>query len=207
VELAILAVLAFGTVADAQTPVPIAERTTTRYGRTTRVSLFSNHVAVVTIRSETEDFYHRATLDFDEYMVYLQAIQRSVETLSDEPVTSDVTSGDSTTTLVIHVGLPSPRTLHYSPLASLNLSAGKIAGIMDDIETRVLATLPGEDTLRRWDPVIGQCVVLRHGGEACVAAVAEDGTIVLVQDESGVTITVASENRAEVIASVLETEP
>jgi hypothetical protein len=193
--------------ATAQTPTPVVERITDHFGRTTRVSLFSNHVVIVAIRSDTEDFIHQATLSFDEYMVYLQALEQCARELGNEPVTSDVQSRDSTTELILHVGPDAPRIIKYSPLASLKLPAGKIASMMDDIQIRALAALPGELEIKQWAPEIGDCVELRRGGEACVTAVGDEGTIVLTQKDSSVSFTIAEENRVEVVLRVIEPEP
>jgi hypothetical protein len=204
-RLSIFAVLSVAlSAAWAQAPTPVVERITTQFGRTTRVTLFSNHVVVVAIRSDSESFFHRATLSFDEYMVYLQAMERYAREIGAEPVTSDVESRDATTELILHVGPDAPRVLRYSPLASLDLSAGKIASMVDDIQTRALAALPGEYEIEQWQPAVGDRVELRQGGEAHVAAIGEDGAIVLVQEDSSVSYTVARENRAEVILEVLE---
>jgi hypothetical protein len=193
--------------AAAQAPVPVAERITTQYGRTTRVSLFSNHVVVVTINSENDRFLHRAKLEFDEYMVYLQVLQRFAGEIGRQPVSSDVESRDSVTTLILHVGPDAPKIFTYSPMASLDLSLGKIAILMDDIETRALAAPSGEYELRHWQPELGDCVALRQGGRACVTEIGEDDTIVLTEPDSGMTYTVAKDNRAEVILEVLGRSP
>ncbi len=205
--LAALLVAALAGSAGAQAPLPIVERATTRLDRTIRVALFSNQVAVVTIRSESEDFFHRTTLDSSEYMVYLQAIEGFAEGLGSEPVISDVSSGDDTIVLTVYVGSPAPRVLEYSPVSSLSLPAAKLAAIADDIQARVLAAPPGEAELRRWRPAVGDCVELRHGGEACVTVVADDGTVVLVDAETSIAITIAPEARAQIISAVLGAEP
>jgi len=193
--------------AQAQAPTPVVERITTQFGRTTRVTLFSNHVVVVAVRSESEDFVHQATLDYDEHMVYVQAMEAAAREIGNEPVTSDVESRDSTTELILHVGPDAPRILNYSPLASLRLPAGRIASMMDDLQTRALSALPGEFEIKQWQPVVGDRVELRQGGEAFVTAVDDDGTIVLMQRESSVSSTVAMENRAEVILKIGERTP
>ncbi|MCU0304339.1 MAG: hypothetical protein MUC56_09820 [Thermoanaerobaculales bacterium] len=197
--IAAASVVAGGLVAAAQAPTAVAERTSVYLGRTTRVSLYSNHVVVVSIRSETDDFVHRTTLDYDEYMVYLQALDRLAAEIGDQPVSSDVSSRDAESRLTLHIGPGAPRTFSYSPLAALDLALGKIAALMDDLETRALATPAGEHELRAWSPAIGECVGLRHGGEACVTAVSDDGTIELTVEETGLAITVPVESRVEVI--------
>lgn len=193
--------------AAAQAPVPVAERVATHLGRTTRVSLFSNHVVVVSIRSDSEDYVHRATLELDEYMVYLQTLNRAIGEVGDTPVGSDVESRDSVTVLTVYLGPDAPRVFRYSPLSSLNLAVGKIASAMDDLENRALEALPGEYEIRQWQPEIGDCVELRQGGEACVTAISEDGSIVLMRDDIVMTYTVAMENRAEVILKIIESAP
>lgn len=193
--------------AAAQAPVPVAERVATHLGRTTRVSLFSNHVVVVSIRSDSENYVHRATLELDEYMVYLQTLNRAIGEVGDTPVGSDVESRDSVTVLTVYLGPDAPRVFRYSPLSSLNLAVGKIASAMDDLENRALEALPGEYEIRQWQPEIGDCVELRQGGEACVTAISEDGSIVLMRDDIVMTYNVARENRAEVILKIIEPAP
>jgi hypothetical protein len=204
--IAVLAMLA-AVSAAAQAPVPVAERVSTHFGRTTRVSLFSNHVVVVSIRSDSEDYVHRTTLNLDEYMVYLQTLNRAIAEVGETPVGSDVESRDSVTVLTVHLGPDAPRVFRYSPLSSLNLAVGKIAAAMDDLENRALEALPGEYEIQQWQPEIGECVELRQGGEACITAISEDGTIVLMRDDIVMTYTVAPENRAEVILKIVEPAP
>jgi hypothetical protein len=192
---------------ESRVPAPIAERTATHFGRSTRVSLFSNRVVAVSIHSETESYLHRATLEYDEYMVYLQAIHSAASSIGNQPVGSDVESRDSVTELVVYVGPDAPRSFRYSPLASLHLAVDKIDGVMDDLQNRALDTFPGEYEIRSWQPTIGDCVELRQGGEACVIEVGEDETIVLRREDVAMTYTVAKENRAEVILRLIATTP
>ncbi len=193
--------------ASAQAPLPVVERITEHRGRITRVTLFSNHVVIVSIRSDTENFVHQATLNFDEYMIYLQALQDCARSIGDEPITSNVESLDSRTRLILHVGPDAPRILEYSPLASLDRSAARIASIIDDIENRAMAALPGEFEISRWEPALGERVELRQGGEAHVTAIGDDGTIVLSQVDGPVSYTVAKDNRVDIVLRVIEPAP
>ncbi|HSN55902.1 MAG TPA: hypothetical protein VLT32_14605, partial [Candidatus Sulfomarinibacteraceae bacterium] len=185
--------------AAAQAPVPVVERIATDMGRTTRVSLFSNRVAVVSVHSEHDNFIRQAVLAEDEYMVYLQALDRLAGEIDDEPVSSDVASRGSRTSLTLHVGPGAPRTLAYSPLAVLDLALGKVAAVMDDIQVRVLATRPGEDAVRQWQPEVGDVVTLIHGTAARVVEIVGDGTLLLAEEETGLMLSVAPEDRASVI--------
>lgn len=193
--------------AMAQAPVPVVERITDHRGRVTRVTLFSNHVVIVSIRSDTEDFIHMATLNFDEHMVYLQALEECANKIGQEPVTSDVESRDSSTRLILHIGRDAPRILEYSPLSSLNLPAARIASIVDDIENRAMAALPGEFEIKQWEPRLGDRVELRQGGEASVTAIGEDGSIVLSQIDGPVSYTVTRDNRVDIVLRVIEPVP
>ncbi len=58
-------------------------------------------------------------------------------------------------------------------------SAARIASMIDDIENRAMAALPGEFEIKQWEPALGDRVELRQGGEAYVTAIGDDGTIVL----------------------------
>jgi hypothetical protein len=201
-----LSVFAVGAalIAGAQAPTPVVERSTTHFGRMTRVSLFSNQVVVVAIHSETEDFNHNAFLDADEYMLYLQTLEEAAGTIGDHPVTSDVESRDSISTLALHVGPGAPQLFRYSPLASLDLSLSRISAVVDDLQTRALNTLPGEHEIKQWQPKVGDCVELRQGGEACVSRVEEDGTIELRRDDVIMTYTVTPDDRSFMILNVIE---
>lgn len=193
--------------ATAQTPVPVAERLTNHLGRTTRVSLFSNHVVVVSINSDTEDFVHQTTLDFDEYMVYLQALNQAAAEIGVEPIGSHVESRESMTALVLHVGPDAPMLFRYSPLSSLSLPLSTISSVMDDVQSRALAALPGEFEIKQWNPEIGDCVELRQGGRACVTVVSKDESIVLRREDIAMTYTVTKANRAEIILNIIERTP
>ncbi len=193
--------------ATAQAPMPVVERITDHRGRITRVTLFSNHVVIVSIRSDDDNFIHQATLNFDEYMVYLQAFEKCAREIGNEPVTSDVESRDSSTKVVLHVGPDPPRIIEYSPLASLDLPTGKIASMIDDIQNRALAALPGEFEINQWRPAIGDRVELRQGGQASVTAIDDDGTILLSQVDGPVSYTVAKDSRVNVVLRVIEPAP
>ncbi|MEE4273293.1 MAG: hypothetical protein V2I67_16585 [Thermoanaerobaculales bacterium] len=189
-----------------QAPTAVAEKITTHIETTTRVSLFSNRLVVVSVRSETDDFIHRAEIEPDEYMVYLQTLEDAAETLSNNPVSSDVESDASSTTLIVNVGPDAPMTFTFSPLATLDLSLGKIVMVMEDIRIQALEVLPGEIELAHWQPEIGDCVELRQGGRACVIFLEEDETVVLRREDIAMTYMVAPEDRAGIILKLVEPE-
>ena len=205
----LLAILAAGLVSADQPVVPTAvvEKITTHLDTTTRVSLFSNRLVVVSVRSETDDFNHRAEIEPDEYMVYLQTLEEAAETIGNDPVSSDVESEANSTTLIVNLGPDAPLSFTYSPLATLNLSLGKIATVMEDIRIQALEVLPGEIELSHWQPAVGDCVELRQGGRACVIFVEDDESIVLRREDVAITYTVAPQDRADIILRLVEPEP
>lgn len=204
--LLIVATVGFTFAAETQIPTPVAEKITTRLGTTTRVSLFSNRLVVVSVRSDTDNFVHRAEIEPDDYMVYLQTLESAAETISNDPVSSGVESEASTTTLNLHVGPDAPVSFTYSPLASLDLSLGRIASVMEDIRIQALEALPGEIELSHWEPKIGDCVELRTGGRACVILVKDDDTVILRREDIVITYTVTEDERADVILKLIEPE-
>lgn len=204
--LVVLATVGVAINAGGQTPIPVAEKITTHLGRTTRVSLFSNRQVVVSVHSESDRFVHRTELDPDAYMVYLQSLENAARSVGRDPVSSDVESRDSTTTIVLYVGPHAPTRFTYSPLASLDLPLGRIAAIMDDLRDQALDALPGELELSRWEPAVGDCVELRLGGVACVTAIEEDGSMILEREDVAVTYSVPKEERAQIILKLVRSD-
>ena len=79
--------------------------------------------------------------------------------------------------------------------------------MVDDIENRAMAILPGEFEIKQWEPALGDRVELRQGGEAYVTAISKDGTIVLSQIDGPVSYTVPTDNRVNVVLKVIEPAP
>lgn len=207
----VLAALLSVTAAFAQDPPtipsPVVERWLTTDGTVTRMSLFDNRVAVVSIRypGQEEPAVRRLTLDPGEYEVYATAIERQARAVAEaqrherrEVPRSDGGQGrilvplDATTVEV-----------RYSTMEVLDLPRSRLVSAVDDLERRVLESLPGEESLRGWTPEKDELVELLDGRIARIDEVWKDGTIVLEDVHSLVRETVVPDLRTRVIAKPL----
>ena len=199
---------AMGSLASAQAPVPVAERTTTRREVATRVSLFSNRVVVVTVRrGEETDFIRRITLPDDQYMIYLSIIQNSAEELEGDPISSRVDTDNSEVALSLHVGPNAPRSFHFSPMSGVNLPLSKIMGALDDLQLQVFEASPSAEALRTWEPREGDRVELMTGQFATIVEIWDDGMLILRHDVTSIRESVVPGVRDQVILRVVERAP
>ena len=184
--LLVAALMAAGTIAvQAQTPVPVAERIITQADISTRVTLFSNQVVVVTIRQNgVQGFNQRITLPDDQYLVYLGILQANAKELGEQPVNSAVNSPHTSVELTLHVGPGSPRLIRFSPMSTVSLELARIIGALDDLENQVRDASPSTEEIRTWDPERGDRVELMNGTFAEVAEVLEDGGLVLEHEDT-----------------------
>jgi hypothetical protein len=190
-------------IATAQTPTPILERRVTVGNRTIRTSLFSNHVAVVSVRHGDEKAaLQQRTLELDEYMGYLMAFERDAKELVNDRLSLRSMGGHGEITL--HVGPDAPRTIEYSPLSVLDLPMSRLLAAIDDLERRVIWSDPSPAELGDWDPKRGDLVELRSGAMAIVIDVGDDGSLTLEHDDTWIMEIVPSVHRAAVILRVVE---
>jgi len=190
-------------VAMAQTPTPILERRVTVGNRTIRTSLFSNRVAVVSVRHGDEQAALRQrTLEPDEYMGYLMAFERDAKELVNDRLSLRSIGGHGEVTL--HVGPNAPRTIEYSPMAVLELPMSRLLAAIDDLERRVIWADPSPAELGGWDPQRGDIVELRSGAMAKVIDVGDDGSLTLEHDDTWIMEIVPSAHRAAVILRVIK---
>jgi len=203
-----LVLLFFAAVAVAQAPTPVAERVITRFDTATRVTLFSNHTVVVTIRENGEQgFMRQITLPEEQYMVYLGALVSNANELGQKPVSSVVSSSQAKVELSLHVGKDAPRLLRFSPLAIVSLPLSRITAALDDLESQVLTASPSAQELESWQPQRGDRVQLFNGTYARVAEVMEDGALILEHEETYLREVVPPGIRDRVILHVVDPEP
>lgn len=192
----------------AQAPVPVAERFVTQREQKTRVSLFSNRAVVVSIVKDGErDFLRRITLDEDEYLVYLGALQTDAEDLGKNPIASDVGGADYRVEVTLHIGPDAPRLIRFPSLASVSLPLARIMSVFDDLQQQVFDASPSSEEVRIWEPRKGDRVQLFTGGYAVVAEVWEDGMLVLEHEGVSVREVVSAGNRDRVILHIVDREP
>jgi hypothetical protein len=193
--------------ASGQAPLPVVERATTRGEVSTRVSLFSNRVVVVTVRRGGEqDFARRITLPSDQYMVYLETFQTAVEELDREPVSSQIATSDAEVVLTLHVGRDAPRLIRFSPMSSVKLPLARIQGAVDDLQLQVLEASPSAEAMRIWEPAKGDRVELLNGATATVVEVWEEGLLILEHDLTYIRESVPPDMRDQVILRVVDDE-
>ena len=195
----------FMTRATAQAPLPVAERISRHGDTSTRVSLFSNHVVVVTITTEGQQgFMRQLTLPDDQYLIYLKILEEAVAELGERPVTSAIDTSRDGVDITLNVGTGGPRALSFSPMATVTLPLARIMGALDDLEQLARTASPSAEELRSWDPQRGDRVELMTGGFARVVEVVEDGVLILEHEATYVREVVPPDARDDVILHVVE---
>jgi len=191
--------------ASAQAPTAVIERTVTVGGRTVRSSLFSNRVAVVTIRyNDKQAVFRKRTLEEEEFLGYLAAFQRDAKELADADRRPSLESIGGRAEITLRVGPNAPQTISYSPVSVLDLPTSRLVAAIDDIERRVMWGDPSPAELEGWEPRRGDRVELRSGARATVVDVGEDGNLTLEHDDTWILEIVPYANRAAVILQVIE---
>ena len=189
----------------AQVPVPVVERIITETEVTTRLTLFSNQVLVVTINQDgVQGFNRRITLPDDQYIVYLGILQTNAEELGERPITSAIRSSRSEVFVTLHLGPDAPREIRFSPLATVSLELARINGALNDLELLVREASPSSEELRTWEPKRGDRVELMNGTFARVAEVLDGGVLTLEHEETFIREWVSLDARDQVILHVVE---
>lgn len=191
----------------AQVPVPIVERITTQGDVSTRVSLFSDRTVVVTIQEGgVQGFVRLLEIPQDSYIVYLTTLQTNANKLDEEPISSSVGTSSSGVELILYLGPDAPRTLHFSPMATLSLPLSKIMGAVNDLEQQVRESSPSAFELKSWKPKRGDRVQLMNGTYARVVEVWDEGLVVLEYEETFIREMVPPDRYDDVILHVVDPE-
>jgi len=202
------AALLVALAAPAQAPVPVAERIVSHGRTTTRTSLFSNRMVVVSISEDgVQGVLRSLTLPEDQYFIYLKILEEAARELGEEPVSSDVGTSQDRVELRLHIGLAAPRTLEFPPMAVVNLPLSQITGALNDLETVTLASSLSAEALRGWQPRRGDRVELLAGGFARVAEVLEEGIVVLEYEVTYIRQIVPAGGLDQVVLRVVEPTP
>jgi len=185
-------------------PSVLVERILTLGKQRTRISLFDNRVAVVTIRENGKQVFFRMwTLSSIEYDAYVKAFGTSI---SDAGLKErDIVEAPGADAL-IHLGFPGypEREFHYSPLQILDLPTGRLISILDDLEKRISSIAPSAEELQHWQPEEGDRVELYNGMIARVEELREGGVIVLQYEETFILQVVPFEAWPDVIFRILK---
>ncbi len=189
-------------------PSPVIERTLEVRDRHVRTTLFTNGVVVVSGRRDGERiFFRQVQLTADEYMGYLNALERDSRELSglDELPTAGGSGGTGTVTL--YVGPKAPLKFSYSSMSIQNLATTRLLGTLDDLESQVVWREPTGAGIEGWEPAVDDVVQLRSGIRATVVELRRDGTIVLEHDVTHIHEIVTEGQRKQTIYEVVEEEP
>ncbi len=181
-------------------PSPVVERLVTMGPRLTRVSLFDNRMAVLSISGkESEPFFRQLTLSEQEYVVYVTAISGdgAIAVGTEEYL---LASWDSKAVVRIYLENGGVREIVYAPASTVGLPLRRILDALDDIERQLVEISPSFEELRHWQPQTGDLVELYDGQRAKVIDIL-DGTVVL--ETPGNAIVVTEEQRPDVIRRLL----
>lgn len=191
----------------AQAPIPVVERIFTEGEVTTRVTLFSNRVVVVSITENgVQGFFRHITLPPDQYLIYVGILQKAAGELGEKPVTSAVSTPRSQIDLTLHLGPDAPRTIDFSPLATVSLPLAQISGAVNDLERLVREASPSSEALTGWVPQRDDRVELMNGDYARVAEVLDEGVLVLEHEGTYIREIVGPDARDTVILRVVGRE-
>jgi len=192
-----------------EAPIPVVERLVRLPDGTTRLTLFNNRVAVVSLRPERgEPMLRKRTLTMGEYMGYLEALSQVAGELRKlGPDLNRLAGREADATVTLNVGAGERLEIRYSTLQVPRLVVGRLEGILDDLQQFVLDTPPAFDEVRAWQPRRGDRVRMVDGQTARVQEVLDDGALVLEMEDVGILELVGPSNRTDRIAAVLERGP
>jgi len=209
--LPLLLLLSQSLVAASSAPTParapgvVVERVVEFGPLVRRLTLFTNRVAVVSIREgERHLILRRLTLGENEYAAYVVAIGRCLEQIPESGDSPVVVEGRGHGVITTRVGSGAPRKIEYWNLAALDLATGRLVAVLDDIGERVVTSNPAEEELLGWAPAVGDVVELSTGERATVTEVREDGVLVLDLERSPLLEEVAPEHWAQRIRRLVE---
>lgn len=189
-------------------PVAVAERVVTRGDLTTRLSLFSNRVAVLTVREDgRQTFVRRRTLTQEEYVGYLAELSHDGPLLRQEDIAPLREVGGDRTTLTLRVGTGPPHEVEYSPLLVSHLALSRLNAALDDLESVLRETSPSRAALESWQPARGDRVELWGGEIARVVEVRNDGVVILEHEDTPMIETLSADQLPQRIRRVLPRQP
>jgi hypothetical protein len=202
-----LLLLAAGAVVTAavEVPLPVVERFIEVGDRMTRLSLFDDRTAVVSIREgDRRVAYHQERLSVNDYrdiIERLTALEGRVQSRN----LGDVTLEGTSATIRLSVPGGSPRLVDYSLARYQDEHTAELVALLDDLQ-RLVTTPPLEEApdLLAWNPRVGQRVELRTGTIGVVTQVYPSGLIVIEEEDSELLGYVTPETRTAIIRRLVE---
>lgn len=188
-------------------PSPVAERTLEVRGQSTRVTLFDNRLAVVSMHAGDGDPVLRTLrLSEAEYGMWVGILERSMTGAQDE-IESSVQALDAVCRVRVYVGPDAPYQFEMPPAAAVDRYLRQVLDVFDAIEKQVLDAPAWYEEVTSWEPAVGDRVRLARGNLATVIELVEDGIIVVEHDGTWVREVIPPDARVAVIVDVLEPTP
>lgn len=188
-------------------PSPVAERTLEVRGQSTRVTLFDNRLAVVSMHAGDGDPVLRTLrLSEAEYGMWVGILERSMTGAQDE-IESSVQALDAVCRVRVYVGPDAPYQFEMPPAAAVDRYLRQVLDVFDAIEKQVLEAPAWYEEVTSWEPAVGDRVRLARGNLATVIELVEDGIIVVEHDGTWVREVIPPDARVAVIVDVLEPTP
>lgn len=173
-------------------PVALVERVVHEpSGGMTRVTLFSNRIAVVSVRPKGErGRVVRRLLDKETVKVYRLLLAEVTPGLQDELASGQVPVGQGgTLSLILANG--ASLTVHFDPTRIPSLKLGRVLSALDDLQSQLLEGPEENVDVARWKPTVGDRVELWGGDTAVVSDIPQDGVVVLQHESSPVIESIA----------------
>jgi hypothetical protein len=185
-----------------QCPRPVVERFLTLGKQTTRVSLFDNRVAVVSMSEDGhQTFFRSRTLSDEEYIGYLAAVvvDETRRRARESHISVESTHGE----VLIYRATGDPLRIEYSPLEVEDLQTAHLLAALDDLQSTLESIGPYLDEVRNWRPQPGDRVELNNGETATVVELRDDEVMVLRHGGGTIMELVPIARREQVVYRVL----
>lgn len=164
-------------------PAAVVERFTTSGDRVTRVSLFSDRVAVVsTVEDGERVFFRQMRLSPGELSGYLGALSIEPAAVRSNDRAGTLAPSGTRGVILLYTSGETPRRIEYQPMTTIDLGTSRLLAVLDELEARVSSVGPYFHELQGWVPREGDRVRLVNGKTATVDRVYESGSVQLRHD-------------------------
>ena len=170
--------------ARSRAPSVLVERIVREPAGQTRITLFDNRVAVVSVRPKTgEPTFREQLLSKESWSVYRTFFAQELPRLRKELSEGVVAPGDDGTLRIAVPGQPE-LVVRFSTRMVPGLALGRILATLDDLQQRLLSSPRENLDVVRWQPREGDRVALWDGTTAVVTEVRKNGVVVLEHEDS-----------------------
>ncbi len=165
-------------------PEVVVERIVQVTGRTTRLTLFDNRIAVVSRREGRSHVLRRRLLTPAEHQGYRVTLAREMPLVVEDEVAAPEPGDPTRGVLRLGGSGTGPRTVVYSVLAVQPLPLARLLRALDGLESEVLATPPAQVELAAWRPRVGDRLELAGGTRGTIIRITDSGSLVVEHDRT-----------------------